>query len=326
MIMTIPMVLLLLTIIFFVLRVMPGDPVRAMVGEKASEEQVRRLREQLGLNKPYIEQYFDYLAGLLRGDLGVSWYYRGMPVTSLIMEKFPATLELAIGGTIVSLLLGILLAILAAYNQGSKIDRAVTLFGIISYSLFIPWLGILLQLLFSVNLKILPLNTRIDVEYVPTKITGLYVLDSILTGNILGFVNALQHLILPSITLGLVLTGSYLRITRNTMVEVLSQNFIKMARAKGLAERDVLFKHALKNTLIPLLTMMGLQFALLLGGAVLTETTFSWEGMGRFLVKMIEFRDYPTIQGIIIFYGLLVAVVSMIIDIMYALIDPRVRY
>ena len=322
---TIPMIFILLTIVFYVLRMMPGDPVIAMLGEKASPKLIEEMRIKLGLNKPLLYQYIDYVTNVLRGNFGLSTWTR-RPVLDEILDRFPATLELAIAATIVSIGIGIIGGALAAYREKTIVDLAFRLFGIISYSLFIPWFGMILQMIFSVHLRLLPLSGRIDPLLRPKRITGLYVLDSLLTGNFKALSSAISHLILPSITLGIVLSGIYIRLTRNSMIEILRQDFITAARARGVSENTVLVRHALKNTLIPLLTMMGLQFALLLGGAVLTETTFSWPGMGTFLLERIDYRDFPAIQGTIIFYGILVALVSLIVDVLYAYIDPRIRY
>ena len=322
---TIPMIFILLTIVFYVLRMMPGDPVTAMLGEKASPKLVEEMRIKLGLNKPLLYQYIDYVTNVLRGDFGLSTWTR-RPVLDEILDRFPATLELAIAATIVSIGIGIICGALAAYREKTVVDLAFRLFGIISYSLFIPWFGMVLQMIFSVHWHLLPTSGRIYPLLKPRRITGLYVLDSLLTWNLKALSNAISHLILPSITLGIVLSGIYIRLTRNSMIEILRQDFITAARARGVSENTVLVRHALKNTLIPLLTMMGLQFALLLGGAVLTETTFSWPGMGTFLLERIYYRDFPAIQGTIIFYGILVALVSLIVDVLYAYIDPRIRY
>ncbi|RLG57279.1 MAG: ABC transporter permease [Candidatus Hydrothermarchaeota archaeon] len=322
----IPMILILLTIVFLVMRVMPGDPVRAILGAKAPAEQVEALREQLGLNKPLIYQYFDTLSGILKGDFGRSLIWGRRPVIDEIMDHFPATLELTIFSFIISVVIGILTGVASAYNYKTFKDYFFRLYGIVTYSLFIPWFGMILQMIFGVYLKLLPIGGRIDVFMEPEKITGLYVIDSLLTMNFPALVSALKHLALPSLTLGIVLSGIYTRLTRANMIEVLRQDFITAARARGLPEKVVVFKHGLKNAFIPILTMMGLQFALLLAGAVLTETTFSWPGMGSFLLERITYRDFTTVQGTIVFFAFFVVLVSLIVDIIYAFLDPRIRY
>jgi len=319
------MIFLLLSIVFVILRIMPGDPIDALIGMKAPQSTIDSLRRQFLLDQPIYIQYFDYLSDLLRGDLGVS-IYTAKPVIEEIMLRFPATVELAISGTLVSVVIGLLTGAYAAHKRNTVIDHSLRLFSIIIYAFFIPWFGMILQMIFAVQLGWLPLSGRADVYLEPSRITGLYVVDSLLTLNFLSLINSIEHLILPSIVLGLVLSGIYTRLTRTNMLEVLRQDFITAARARGLSEKVVVYKHALKNAFIPILTMMGLQFALLLAGAVLTETTFSWNGIGRFLLQGIENRDYPIIQGIIVFYAVLVAFVSLIVDAIYAYIDPRIRF
>ncbi len=323
---TIPMVFILLTLVFVIMRILPGDPVLAIVGMKAPPEQIERLRRELGLDKPLWEQYIDYVLGVLRGDLGRSMIWGRRPVIREIWDRFPATLELAISGFLVSVAIGLLTGVHAAVRPGTRTDVALRVFSIVAYSLFIPLLGMLLQLVFGVYLRIFPVAGRksplIDVPVV----TGLYIVDSIIAGSIEGVIDALWHLALPSLTLGLVLSGVYTRLVRSSMLDVLGEDFIRALKARGIPEWRVVYVHALKNAFIPILTMMGLQFALLLAGAILTETTFSWPGLGTFLMERIEYRDYTTVQGTIVFYAVLVAVVSLLVDIVYAYIDPRIRY
>lgn len=321
----IPTIFILLTIVFVVMRV-AGDPVSAILGGHAPAEQIERIKEQLGLNKPLYVQYLEYLWQLLHGNLGRSLIWGRRPVLVEILEHFPATLELSISAFIVSILIGIFTGVHSACKYNKPTDHILRLYGIVTYALFIPWIGLILQLIFGVYLGWLPTSGRIDTLMEPKHITGLYVLDSILTLNIPSLISAIRHLILPSITLGIYLSGIYTRLTRSNMLEVLRKDFITAAKARGLPEGTVIYKHALKNAFIPILTMMGLQFALLLAGAILTETTFSWPGMGTFLAERIFYRDYPTVQGTIVFFAILVVTVSLIIDILYAYIDPRIRY
>ncbi|OYT61107.1 MAG: peptide ABC transporter permease, partial [Thermofilum sp. ex4484_15] len=230
---TIPMIFILLTVVFYVLRMMPGDPVIAMLGEKASPKLIEEMRAKLGLNRPLIYQYIDYVIGILKGDFGKStWTQR--PVLQEILDRFPATLELAIFATLISLGIGVLGGALAAYRENTVIDLLFRIIGIVSYSLFIPWFGMILQMVFSVKLGLLPLSSRIDPLLRPRRITGLYVIDSIITGDLKALESALAHLILPSVTLGIVLSGIYIRLTRNNMIEILRQDFIRAARARGV--------------------------------------------------------------------------------------------
>lgn len=323
---TIPMILILLTFVFLIMRVLPGNPVLSLIGMKASEETIQSLMEQLGLNKPIWEQYYDYIINLIRGDLGRSMIWGRRPVIDEIMNRFPATLELTIGGFIVSVLLGLITGMIAGLRPHGKLDATMRIYSIFVYTLFIPLIGMMFQYTFGVYLRILPVGGRIDPTLLPERITGLYTIDALLTLNIPALLSAIRYLLLPSFTLGLVLSGVYTRLVRSSLLEVLSQDFIRACRARGLPKSSILFKHSLKNALIPILTMMGLQFALLLAGAILTETTFSWPGMGTFLMERIQYRDFTTVQGTIVFYALFVALISLIVDIIYAYIDPRIRY
>ncbi len=322
-----PTVLILYTIVFIILRVLPGNPILAVIGTKnISPEQLQHLMEIAGLNKPLYVQYFDYLWKVLHGDFGVTLANpMGVPVIEYIKQRFPATLELAIWSFSVSVLIGVLTGTIAAVKKGSKIDVGMRLYSIIAYTLFIPWFGMMLQWLFGLYLKLLPTSGRLDPGINLNTITGLYVLDSILTGNTEALISSIKHLILPSITLGIVLSGAYTRLVRNNMVDVLSMDFIRSYKARGLPSYKITW-YALKNAFIPVVTLMGLQFAILLGGAILTETTFNWPGMGTFIVDRIEYRDYNSIQGAIIFIAFFVALISLVVDVIYALLDPRIKY
>jgi peptide/nickel transport system permease protein len=322
----IPMILILFTLVFIIMRVLPGNPVLATLGVKASEEDIMRITQQLGLDRPLHIQYIDYLGGLIRGDLGRSLIFGKRPVINEIMDKLPATIELTIGGFIVSILIGIFTGILAATKPYTKIDASMRIFSIVVYTLFIPLIGMIFQYIFGVYLGILPVGGRIDPLYAPKRITGLYLIDSIITLDIYAFLSSVKYLILPSFTLGIVLSGVYTRLVRSSLIEVLSMDFIWSLKARGLSDTDILYKHALKNAFIPILTMLGLQFSLLLAGAVLTETTFSWPGIGTFLMERILYRDFTTVQGVIIIYAVLVVTISLIIDLIYSYIDPRIRY
>lgn len=321
----IPMILLLLSIVFLIMRV-AGDPVSAILGGHAPQEQIEQIREQLGLNRPLFIQFGDYLWQLLHGNLGQSLIWGQRPVLAEIWDRFPATLELSIYAFLISIAIGIFTGTIAATKRGKSVDHVFRLYGIITYSLFIPWIGIMLQLFFGVYLGLLPISGRIGTLMEPKTVTGLYLLDSLLTFDLDSLVSALKHLILPTVTLGVYLSGIFTRLTRTNLMEVLEKDFIKAARARGLSEKIVIYKHGLKNAFIPILTMMGLQFALLLVGAVLTEITFSWPGMGTLLFERVTYRDFTTVQGIIVFFALIVVTVNLMVDIIYAYIDPRIRY
>ncbi len=325
--MIIPTILILYTIVFILLRLLPGDPILAVVGTRnIPPEQLENLRHMAGLDKPPYIQYFDYLWRLLHGDFGVTLAIpMGTPVKNYIFSRFPATLELTIFGFTISVILGLLTGTVAAVKRGSAVDTGMRLYSIIAYTLFIPWFGLLLQYFFGLVLGVLPTSGRLDPDISLKTITGLYVLDSILTGNIDALISSLAHLVLPSLTLGIVLSGAYTRLVRNNLVDILSMDFIRSYRARGIRDWKITI-YALKNAFIPVITLMGLQFAILLGGAILTETTFSWPGMGTFIVDRIDYRDYNSIQGMIIFFAFFVSLISLVVDVIYALLDPRVKY
>ncbi len=324
----VPTVLILYTIVFLVLRVLPGDPILAALGTKhIPPEELEALRRQLGLNKPLYVQYFDYLWRVLHGDFGTSLVVRGRSIAADLAERLPATIELAVAGLTVSLLLGVATGFVAATRRGTVLDNAMRVYGAVTYTLFIPWVGLLLQLVFAVYLKLLPVSGRADPVIaldVPTR-TGFYLIDALLAGNWRAVEDALAHMVLPAFTLGLVLSGPYTRLVRNNLVQVLRSNFILAYRARGVRESRILL-HAFRNAMIPVVTYAGLQFALLLGGAVLTETTFDWPGIGTYLVEKVFYRDYPAIQAVVIVFAFFVGVVSLIVDVIYALLDPRIRY
>ncbi len=324
---TIPMVFILLSIVFVVLRIMPGDPVSSMLGAHAPPEVIAQKREELGLNKPIYQQYFDYLGQLARFDLGESMVLK-QKVSVPIKEKLPATLELSVFGIMFMLLIGIPLGAYAASKRRTGRDFGIRLYGNIVYCIPVYWMGLMLQLIFGVWLGWLPIAGRTGARVYVSMFekTGFYIIDTLLAGNFHAFGDVLVHLFLPSLTLGIVLSGVFVRLTRANMLDVLKSDYVLAARARGVPERKVVYSHALKNALIPIMTMLGLQFALLLAGAILTESTFSWPGMGRLLLERIYLRDYPTIQGVIVVFAILVNIVSLIVDITYALIDPRVKY
>jgi peptide/nickel transport system permease protein len=323
----IPMVFILLTLVFVVLRVMPGDPVSAMLGGHAPQEVIDQKKEELGLNKPIAMQYLEYLGQLARLDLGKSMIFE-QQVSQPIIEKLPATLELTLLGLLVSLAIGIPLGARSARRRRSAGDYGARLYANVTWCMPVYWLGLMLQLVFGVWLGWMPISGRTSPRMTSSAFsrTGFYLLDSLLAGNVAAFGDVLLHLALPAITLGVALSGVFVRLTRANMLDVLKADYILAARARGIVERRVVYSHGLRNALIPVVTMLGLQFSLLLAGAILTETTFSWPGMGRLLLERIYLRDYPTIQGVIVVYALFVSVVSLLIDLLYAAIDPRVKY
>ncbi|MBE9101210.1 ABC transporter permease [Vacuolonema iberomarrocanum] len=315
------------TLVFLLMRATPGDPVDALLGERAPDSAKDALRERLGLDVPVWVQYLRYLGDLLRLDLGTSLATQGQSVWEIIQTHFPATLELTVLSMLVSVTVGILIGSLAASKPNTALDAGGRLFGIITYAVPMYWFGMLLQLLFAVNLRWFPLGSRFPLQVdPPVGPTGLYLVDSLLTGRIDAFFTSLYYLILPSLTLGLLLSGIFERIVRINLKQTLRSDYVEAARARGIPERRIVFVHALKNALIPVITVLGLTIASLLGGAILTEVTFNWPGLANRLYEAIENRDYPVVQGIMVFFGVIVAFASILIDILNAWVDPRIRY
>jgi peptide/nickel transport system permease protein len=317
------------------MRVLPGDPAALHFEKKGTPEDVERLRQILGMDKPLWQQYIDYVGGLVDfgylrqhgyPNMGKSMYQTSEEVGGQIFSAFPATLELAIYSTIIASVLGITLGVVSSKSYGKTLDHLIRNFGTITYAIPVFFLGLILQLIFGVYLGWFPTGQRISNPILkPATITGLYTIDSILQGNIISLVESVRALLLPSLTLGIVLSGVFLRLTRANMLETLRLEFVTAARARGLRESTVTYGYALRNAFLPVLTMMGLQFAMLLGGAVLTETTFSWPGLGKYIVDRINFRDYTAIQGAVVMFGLFVTLVSLIVDVLCAYLDPRIR-
>jgi len=334
-VLTIPTLLLLLTAVFLIMRVLPGDPVALHFEKKATPEAMDALRHILGLDKPIWQQYVDYIGGLVDigylkdhgyPNLGKSMQTTTEEVGGQIFSAFPATLELAIYSIIIASVIGILLGVAASKSYNSFLDHLIRGFGIVTYAIPVFFLGIIFQLIFGVYLHWLPTGLRISPAVdPPATVTGLYTIDSLIEGNLFKFAESVKALLLPSLTLGIILSGVFVRLTRTNMLETLRLEFVTAARARGLKESTVTFGYALRNAFLPILTMMGLQFAILLGGAVLTETTFSWPGLGRYIVTRINFRDYTAIQGAVVMFGLFVVLVSLVVDLLYAYFDPRIR-
>lgn len=323
---TVPMFLILLTLVFILLRVAPGDPAAAMLGAHASIDVLEQMREQMGLNEPLYVQYFTFLGDVLSGDLGESFRF-GVPVWDLIKHRLTATIELVLFGFVFAVAIGLAVGTFAARRRGTVWDLAGDFYGILTYAFPIFWLGIMCQMLFAVKLGWLPTSGRFTGFIDPPVMrTGLYVIDSLLEGRLDKLVIALRYLALPAGVLGLYISGIFARMIRTNLLQTLKSDYVHAARARGVRENWVVFRHGLKNALIPVVTVLGLQFALMLGGAVLTETTFSWPGLGSFLVGRLLERDYPAVQGIVTIFALGVIIVSILIDVVNALIDPRIRY
>ena len=325
---TIPMVLILVTMIFFVMRVLPGDPIRSQLGPRVSEAQADVLRERLGLNRPLYVQYFDFLWDMVTLDFGTALTQGERPIRDELGERLPATIELTIPAITLTAIIGIFSGAYAAKNRKKPVDYIIRLLSIAVYSIPIFFMGLIFQIIFSVRIPIFPLSGRMDTLLLTNfnSITNFYIIDAILTRNWPALWSVLMHLVLPSVTLGLALSGVFVRLTRVNMIEMLQSDFITAGRARGISENKLVYRHALRNTFIPILTMLGLQFAILLAGAVLTETTFSWPGVGRYLVERIQLRDYTAVQATIGIFALFVAFISLLMDVLYAFIDPRIRY
>jgi peptide/nickel transport system permease protein len=322
---TIPMVILLFTFVFLIVRILPGDPAALHFEKNVDPVILEEFRHQLGLDKDILTQYVTYLVGIPFGNFGLSMQ-DFTPISEHIAVRFPATLELTIYSMLFAVIFGVLLGVRSAKKYDTAQDHSIRLFGIVTYAIPVFFLGMILQFIFSIWLRVLPTGTRFDPRYdTPTPITGLYTIDSILTGNIQAFFISVRYLLLPSITLGLILCGIFIRLTRTNMLETLRMDFVVAGEARGLTAGKITYGYALRNAFLPILTMIGLQFAALLAGAILTETTFSWPGLGTYLVQRINHRDYTAIQGVVVFFGILVSLVTLFVDILYAYLDPRIR-
>ncbi|GIV74062.1 MAG: peptide ABC transporter permease [Caldilinea sp.] len=310
---------------FFLAQIVPADPVAAALGTNAREAQIEAYRRQLGLDQPIVVQYIRYTGRLLQGDLGASIRTR-RPVADDLRDFLPATVELTIAAMLVTILVGIPLGIVAALKRNTWIDAAARILALIGGAMPIFYVGLLLLGVFYRQLRWLPGPGRLDSTLQPpTTLTGLYTVDALLTGNWPVFSDALAHLVLPAITLGLYSTAVLLRMTRSSMLEILGQDFVRTARAKGLSQRLVIGRHVFKNALPPILTIIGVIFGSLLSGAVLTETIFNWPGIGRYATTSVTTLDYPAVMGVALVAAVIYPLVNTLVDIGYTLIDPRVR-
>jgi peptide/nickel transport system permease protein len=311
-------------LVFLMLRMIPGDPARLLLGEFATPEDLLRLRTQMGLDQSYPVQYGIYLANILQGDLGSS-LRNGAPVATEIGVRLVATLELAVAAMLIASLVGIAAGVVSSVRPYSVIDYGSMFMALIGVSMPIFWLGLMLMYLLSVLFPVMPMMGRIGMGSEPEVITGLMLVDTLLAGELGDFLDALHHLILPAFTLATVPMAIVARITRSAMLEVLNQDYVRTARAKGMSEAVVILRHALRNAFLPIVTVLGLNLGLLLGGAVLTETIFSWPGLGRYVVDSLMARDYAAVQGCILVFAALMAFINLIVDLVYAVLDPRIR-
>lgn len=311
---------------FALIRLIPGDPVEVMMGERRVDPQMHaEAMHRLGLDKPLYQQYLDYIGNLAQGNLGESLTTRDS-VWSEFLTLFPATLELSLAAMLFAGTFGLLAGVIAALKRGSLFDHGVMTISLAGYSMPIFWWGLILIMLFSVSLGWTPVSGRLDLLYDITPTTGFMLIDTLLSGEEGAFVDAVRHLILPAIVLGTIPLAVIARMTRSAMLEVLREDYVRTARAKGLSPARVVFIHALRNAMIPVLTVFGLQVGTLLAGAVLTETIFSWPGIGKWLIDAIGRRDYPVVQNGILLVATLVILVNFIVDILYGLANPRIRH
>ena len=321
----IPVILGVTIIAFLLIHLAPGDPARTMLGQHATETEINEIREKYGLDKPLYVQYFVWLGDVLQGDLGRSILTHEQ-VTTEIAARFPNTIELTIAAMIFATIIGGLAGIISATKQYSVTDYTVMGVALFGISMPVFWLGIMLMMIFGVFLGWLPIGGRIDLIIPFNRVTGFMVFDSIITTNGAAFMSVLRHLILHAIALGTIPMAIIARVTRSSMLEILRQDFIRTERAKGLSERTVIYKHAIRNAMVPVVTVIGLNFGLLLSGAILTETIFSWPGVGRLVVNAVYARDYPLVIGCILVFALVFVIVNLITDILYTYIDPRIHY
>ncbi|MFD3260617.1 ABC transporter permease [Paenibacillus lentus] len=325
--MMIPSIIGIVMITFILTRILPGDPALMITGEQALPEVVEKVRQEYGFDQPLYIQFWDYIKQLLRGDLGFAWH-TGHSVASDFVSRFPATLELTLASMLIALVVAIPLGIAAASRQNSIFDHISRVLSFIGSSVPIFWLGLLLIALFYAKLGWLPAPIgRISGGInPPTHITGLYVLDSLLSWDMIALKSSLHHLILPSLCLSMGTMAIVTKMIRASMLEVISQDFMRTAKAKGLSSRSVIYRHGLINSLIPSLTVIGLQFGALLGGAVITETIFVWPGIGNYVTESILSADYAPIQAMTLISAILYGFINLIVELLYGVLDPRVRY
>jgi peptide/nickel transport system permease protein len=312
-------------VVFFMVRAIPGDPAQIMLGQQATQEQVQQIRENMGLDKPIFVQYGLFLKDAIRGDLGDS-IVTGRPVTAELLTRLPATFELVAFAMSIAILVGVPVGVISAVRQYSLLDKTTSVLALTGISMPIFWLAMILVVIFGVNLELLPFPGRLDPTTGITAITGLVLVDSLLTLNFAGFWDGLLHLIMPALALATIPMAVIMRMTRSSMLEVMNEDYVRTARAKGVVPWRVVFKHALRNAMLPTITVIGLQVGLLMGGAIITETIFSWPGIGLYAYNSISSRDYASVQGVVLYGALLFVLVNLIVDVLYAILDPRVRY
>lgn len=321
----IPTLLGILVAVFVLMRIIPGDPARLIAGERATPELMAAIRHEMGLDQPKLVQFWKFMSGVAQGDFGKSLTSR-QPVMDELMERYPATIELTIFAMLFAALIGILVGVVSAVRRNSVFDWGTMGAALVGVSMPVFWLGLMLLMLFAVKLKWLPPGARLHAKIMWNGSTEFILFESLIRGNWVVFQDVVKRTILPAIALGTIPLAIIARMTRSSVLEVLNLDFIRTARAKGLSERLVIYRHCLRNAMLPVITVIGLQVGALLGGAVLTETIFSWPGVGRYIVQSIGERDYPVVQGAIILVAFAFVLVNLLVDVLYTLIDPRIRY
>ena len=320
----IPVLFVVLVIVFSLVRFIPGDPAVTLLGPGATETQVAALRAQLNLDAPLLQQFLEYLTGLLQGDMGES-LKSGKPVADEILARLPATLEISVLAVLIAIVIGIPIGVLSATRPNSLFDHLVRVTSLVGVSIPAFLLALLLQLIFATWLGLLPVSGRMSAYLFVEPATGFALIDAWLSGETGAVRSVLAHLVLPTSVLAAFLAATLGRFVRTTMLEVMTEDYIRTARAKGMTWNTVIYGHALQNSLLPAITVVGLKFAEMLGGAILTETIFAWPGIGRFMFEAIRNRDYPVIQGTTLVFALLFMLTSVVVDIIHAMLDPRVR-
>jgi peptide/nickel transport system permease protein len=312
-------------VVFVMVRAIPGDPAQILLGQTATPDQVADVRERLGLDEPLPIQYLVFIKDALTGDLGDSLVV-GQPVTAVLLERFPATLELTLAALLLAVAIGVPVGVIAAVRQYSLVDKITSVVALTGVSMPVFWLALVLVVVFTVQIDLLPFPGRVGGDVSFTSFTGLYLLDTLITLNFPAFWDVLRHLILPAVALGTIPMAVITRMTRSSMLEVMNEDYVRTARAKGVAPWRVVFRHALRNAMLPTITVIGLQFGLLMSGAILTETIFGWPGVGQIALESVTRRDYAMIQGVVLYGATFFVLVNLLVDILYAVLDPRVRY
>ncbi len=322
---TIPVVLLVTLLVYGLLHLAPGDPASLLLPEDANDADVAEAKARWGLDKPFYLQYFYFLANAARGDLGRSFRF-AQPVGELIASRLPATVELAFFAIVIAILIAVPLGVFAGARPDSATDNIGTMFGLFGISMPNFWFGIMLILVFAGMLHLFPSAGRSEYGIAGQTITGFYLVDSVLVGNWAGLADGIKHVFLPALTLGTALAGILMRITRSSVLEITREDYVLVARAKGLMNRVVLWRHVLRNALIPIVTVVGLELGTLLSGSIIVETVFAWPGIGNLLITGVTSRDYPLVTGIVLMYTVAFVTINLAIDAIYAFIDPRIRF